>query len=235
MQEVDSLKAEMSKSKMGISAVSGQAGRIPQIPGVLEIEYSELEIGAQIGQGGFSIIKTGSWRGTSVAIKIIFDPMMTDELIDEITNEIRMVSLLRHPNIVTLMGVSTIPPNIAIAFENLEAGSLYDYLHTPPYKEISMNDRLKIARQVACAFEFMHTSGIVHRDLKSHNVLLTPSLDVKICDFGLARFMADLNRGAMQFSGTPAYMAAELYEKKTYNEKVDVFAFGTLLWELVAK
>lgn len=56
-----------------------------------------------------------------------------------------------------------------------------------------------------------------------------------MCDFGLARFQADLNTGTMQFSGTPAYMAPELFSKKSYDEKVDVFAFGTMLWELVAR
>jgi serine/threonine protein kinase len=64
---------------------------------------------------------------------------------------------------------------------------------------------------------------------------LDQSLNIKICDFGLARFSADLNTGSMQFSGTPAYMAPELFAKKSYDFKVDVFAFGTLLWELVTR
>ena len=70
-------------------------------------------------------------------------------------------------------------------------------------------------------------------------------MNVKVCDFGLARFkviilrltlfQADLGKGTMQFSGTPAYMAPELFQKRSYDEKVDVFAFGSLLWELVAR
>lgn len=58
---------------------------------------------------------------------------------------------------------------------------------------------------------------------------------MKVCDFGLARFKADIGKGSMQFSGTPAYMAPELYQKRQYDEKVDQFAFGTLLWELVTR
>jgi serine/threonine protein kinase len=58
---------------------------------------------------------------------------------------------------------------------------------------------------------------------------------IKICDFGLAKFNADLGLGKMVFSGTPAYMAPELFNKKNFDEKVDVFAFGTLLWELVSR
>lgn len=65
--------------------------------------------------------------------------------------------------------------------------------------------------------------------------MLDNELNIKLCDFGLCKFKADLNRGTMQFSGTPVYMAPELFQKKSYDEKVDVFAFGTLLWELVAR
>ncbi len=65
--------------------------------------------------------------------------------------------------------------------------------------------------------------------------MLDRSLNVKVCDFGLARFKADLNTGTQQFSGTPTYMAPELFSKTSYSEKVDTFAFGTLLWELLAR
>ena len=92
-----------------------------------------------------------------------------------------------------------------------------------------------MARDVAKAFDFIQASGIVHRDLKSFNILVDGSLNVKICDFGLARFKADLNTGSSQFSGTPTYMAPELFNKTSYSEKVDVFAFGTLLWEIICR
>ena len=98
---------------------------------------------------------------------------------------------------------------------------------------VDVEERIRIGRDVAKAFEFLHKGGIVHRDLKSYNILLDDANHVKVCDFGLAKFKADLNTGSMQFAGTPTYMAPELFEKKYYDEKVDVFAFGTLLWELV--
>lgn len=75
------------------------------------------------------MIKKGSWRGTEVAVKIIFDPVMTDELLSEVTNEVRMLSILRHPNIVLLMGIATKPPNMAIVFENVPMGCLFNFLH----------------------------------------------------------------------------------------------------------
>ncbi len=156
---------------------------------------------------------------------------MTDDLLSEISNEVRMLSILWHPNIVLLMGISTKPPNMAIIFENVQKGCLFDVLHVQK-QDFDIKSWMRIARDVAKTFEFLHSSGIVHRDLKSYNILLDESFNVKVCDFGLAWFQADLNTGSMQFSGTPAYMAPELFMKKSYSEKVDVFAFGTLLWEL---
>jgi serine/threonine protein kinase len=71
--------------------------------------------------------------------------------------------------------------------------------------------RLRIARDIASVFDFMHSIGIVHRDLKSHNILIDEHMHVKVIDFGLAKFKADLNKGSMQYSGTPTYMAPELF------------------------
>lgn len=119
--------------------------------------------------------------------------------------------------------------------------------------------RVKIALDCARVYLYMHNLGIVHRDIKSHNVLVDNNFNVKVCDFGLARFFvsisqaiwprkiinlisslvdtfqADLGTGTLQYAGTPCYMAPELFQKRQYNEKVDVFAFGTLLWETLER
>jgi len=210
-QDSERLSAELRKNAtLQSTAQSDTDGRIKGISGVREIEFSEIEQGQEIGQGGFSVIKKGKWRGTDIAAKIIFDPVMSDELLEEITNEVRMLSILRHPNIVLLMGMCSKPPNMVILFENVELGSLFNYLHQTQ-KPLEMPERLRIARDVAKAFEFIGDSGIVHRDMKSLNILIDSSLNIKVCDFGLARFKADLNTGSSQFSGTPTYMAPELF------------------------
>lgn len=76
---------------------------------------------------------------------------------------------------------------------------------------LNIDIRMRFARDIAVAFHYMHSLGIVHRDLKSHNILIDDHYNIKVCDFGLARFKADLNKGTMQYSGTPTYMAPELF------------------------
>lgn len=159
------------------------------MPGVREVSLSDLELGEKIAQGGFSVIHKGKLNGTPVAIKKIFDPRLTDELLQEIQNEIVMQSILRHPNIAILMGVIPKIPDIYIIFEHVSQGSLFDLLHMKKQQfQLETKERLRIARDAARVFEYMHHLGIVHRDIKSHNVLIDHGLNVKVCDFGLAKF-----------------------------------------------
>ena len=158
------------------------------MPGVREITLDDLEFGEQIGQGGFSVIHKGYLNGTPVAIKKIFDPSITDDLLAEIQNEIVMQAILRHPNIALLMGVMPKIPNIVIVFEHV-AQSLFSLLHMKKQQvDLDLKTRIKIALDVARVFQYMHALGIVHRDIKSHNILIDHNLEVKVCDFGLARF-----------------------------------------------
>lgn len=99
--------------------MSVSSGRLPPVPGVREITIDDIEIGDKIAQGGFSVIHKGKLNGTPVAIKKIFDPRLTDELLQEIQNEIVMQSILRHPNIAILMGVIPKIPDLYIVFEHV--------------------------------------------------------------------------------------------------------------------
>lgn len=204
-------------------------------------EMVEVQLGEILNQGGFSVVHKGSWHGTKVAVKKLFDPNISHELLAEFDNEVQKLEMLRHPNILQPLALHRKPPALCLIMELLEGGSYYQLLHAPHQfcsaigpVSLGFQENMNILDPAATALAFLHARGIAHRDIKSHNVLLSPHMEVKICDFGLSRLKSELMTGTMQFAGTPSYMAPEVFRNAKYTESVDVFAFGTLMWEAMA-
>ena len=164
---------------------------------------------------------------------------ITEELLEEFNNEIEKLFILRHPYIIQLYGITDREKSqkLAVVTELAPKGSLFDYLHKNPKTKnnLSLDFKNKIAKQLICTMAYIHSRGYVHRDLKTQNILLDKNLDIKLCDFGLTKLKSELNSGSGQFAGTPCYMAPELYDRKFYDGKIDVFAFGTILWEIYSQ
>ncbi|XP_070051133.1 serine/threonine-protein kinase CTR1-like isoform X1 [Nicotiana tomentosiformis] len=144
---------------------------------------------------------------------------------------------LRHPNIVLFMGAVIQPPNLSIVTEYLSRGSLYRLLHRPGARELlDERRRLCMAYDVANGMNYLHKRNppIVHRDLKSPNLLVDKKYTVKVrvCDFGLSRFKANTFLSSKTAAGTPEWMAPEVLRDEPSNEKSDVYSFGVILWEL---
>mmetsp|Transcript_17582 Transcript_17582/g.31738 ORF Transcript_17582/g.31738 Transcript_17582/m.31738 type:complete len:602 (-) Transcript_17582:64-1869(-) len=232
-QEVQRLTERLNESRSAPGGVGGSS--------VPHFDLSEVEMQEQINQGGFSVIHRAVWHSTPVAVKKLFDPKINEELLAEFDNEVQKLGQLRHPNILAVLAVHRKPPGLSLIMELVEGGSLFQLLHFPHQfhsresgSATPLRDMLTILETTGVVLAFLHARGVVHRDVKTHNVLLTPTLDVKVCDFGLARMRSELNTGAMQFAGTPNYMAPELFKNQKYSDRVDVFAYGTLMWEAMA-
>jgi tRNA A-37 threonylcarbamoyl transferase component Bud32 len=234
-KKVSKLESELSKLKI----MKGNINSKQLLQFVNIIPYSSLGLGKKIGQGGFSEIYESQWLGVPVAVKVIFDPKITEELKEEFNNEIEKLFILRHPYIIQLYGITDKDKSqkLAVITELAPKGSLFDYLHKNPKTKnnLSLEFKNKISKQLICTMAYIHSRGFVHRDLKTQNILLDKNLDMKMCDFGLTKLKSELNSGSGQFAGTPCYMAPELFDRKYYDEKVDVFAFGTVLWEIYSQ
>jgi len=168
----------------------------------------------------------GFFRGRPVAIKTLHDT--TAAQISAVEAELQVHASLRDRRVVELIGANLVPPGCCIVMEMCQY-SLFEKLHRRP-EEMSRREAIGIAIQVAGGMAFLHSRrpSIVHRDLKSHNVLLDAHGDAKLCDFGLV-----LTREPT--AATPNYMAPELFLAKSHSTPVDVFAFGVLLNELWAR
>lgn len=198
------------------------------LPSWALIDFRELEIQDRIGGGGIGVIYKGRFRDGTVAIKALFDPRINESLKKEFMDELLTMSKVKHSNIVSFIGASMTPPNLCFVMEMCQT-SLFHILHHDRvrFSEFAM---IQMSIDVASAMEYLHAlkPAIIHRDLKSLNVLKAFDGSLKLCDFGLVKV-----KGSQ--AGTPSYMAPELFRNAPFNRSVDVFAFGVLLWEIFSQ
>ncbi|KAH7547784.1 hypothetical protein JRO89_XS14G0015800 [Xanthoceras sorbifolium] len=200
------------------------------------IAWTELIIKNRIGRGSFGTVHRAKWQDADVAVKVLEEQEFHAHRFEEFVREVAIMKHLRHPNIVLLMGAVTQPPYLSIVTEYVSRGSLYKLLHVPDSRMVlDERRRLKMAYDVVNGMNYLHQfkPPIVHRDLKSPNLLVDSNYTVKICDFGLSRSKANTYLSSKTAEGTPEWMAPEVLREELSDEKSDVFSFGVILWELV--
>ncbi|XVE58846.1 hypothetical protein DITRI_Ditri04bG0202000 [Diplodiscus trichospermus] len=198
-----------------------------------EIPWEEITLGERIGLGSYGEVYRGEWHGTEVAVKKFLDQDISGESLEEFKSEVLIMKKLRHPNVVLFMGAVTRPPNLSIVTEFLHRGSLYRLIHRPN-NQLDERRRLRMALDAARGMNYLHncTPVIVHRDLKSPNLLVDKNWVVKVCDFGLSRMKHSTYLSSRSTAGTAEWMAPEVLRNEPSDEKSDVYSFGVILWEL---
>ncbi|CAN8312455.1 unnamed protein product [Cochlearia groenlandica] len=198
-----------------------------------EILWEEVTVAERIGLGSYGEVYRGDWHGTAVAVKKFIDQDITGEALEEFRSEVLMMRRLRHPNIVLFMGAVTRPPNLSIVTEFLPRGSLYRLIHRPN-NQLDERKRLRMALDAARGMNYLHSCNpvIVHRDLKSPNLLVDKNWVVKVCDFGLSRMKLSTYLSSKSTAGTAEWMAPEVLRNEPADEKCDVYSYGVILWEL---
>ncbi|XP_020598392.1 serine/threonine-protein kinase HT1-like [Phalaenopsis equestris] len=202
------------------------------------VNLSELYFGARFASGAHSRLYHGMYKNQPVAVKIIRLPdddesgLMVARLQKQFTREATFLSHLRHPNVIKLAGACNKSPILFIITEYLSGGSLRTLLRKLDCSPLPLDNMISIALDVARGMEYIHSQGVIHRDLKSGNILFDANFCVKIADFGVACEEAH----CAVFSddaGTYRWMAPEMIKHKPYGRKVDVYSFGLLLWEML--
>ncbi|KAM7471089.1 hypothetical protein LguiA_009272 [Lonicera macranthoides] len=198
-----------------------------------EILWEDITLGERIGLGSYGEVYRGDWHGTEVAVKKFLDQALTVESLEEFKSEVRIMKRARHPNVVLFMGAITRAPNLSIVTEFLPRGSLYRLIHRPN-NQLDVRRRLRMALDAARGMNYLHncTPVIVHRDLKSPNLLVDKNWVVKVCDFGLSRMKESTFLSSRSTAGTAEWMAPEVLRNEPSDEKCDVYSFGVILWEL---
>ncbi|KAK6126307.1 hypothetical protein DH2020_039952 [Rehmannia glutinosa] len=219
----------------GLLVSSKSSGELSFDVEELNIPWNDVVLKERIGAGSFGTVMRAEWNGSDVAVKILMEQDFHGERFKEFMREVAIMKRLYHPNIVLFMGAVTEPPNLSIVTEYLSRGSLYRLLHKRGAREVlDEKRRLSMAYDVANGMNYLHNHNppIVHRDLKSPNLLVDEKYTVKVCDFGLSRFKANTFLSSKSAAGTPEWMAPEVLRDEPSNEKADVYSFGVILWEL---
>lgn len=233
MQSFDDDHPGASKEAL---AAAAQGRKTPMINPKYEIMPYEVQYGPQIGSGGFGVVYKAKFRNETVAVKKIHAHALSNAAsVGEFQSEVAVLCTLNHANILRFVGACTKPPNLMILTEFMSRGTLFDLLHQSQ-ERVTWSMRRKFALDTCRGMQYLHDSKLLHRDLKSSNLMLDRDLNCKVGDFGLTR----ISRGtaAVQMTGqcgTFQYMAVEVLASKPYSEKADVFSFGILLWEMVAR
>ncbi|CAK8985722.1 unnamed protein product [Durusdinium trenchii] len=202
------------------------------------VRPEELLLGPQLGAGGSAQVFRGSWKGQEVAVKRITGVAHLEAM----KKEVDALRRLRHPRLVRFLGACVQPPLLLVVTEFMAGGSLHDRLfgrsQLAATSALGPRQRWLIACQTAEGLSFLHSQRVVHRDLKSMNILLDAGQNAKICDFGLAHQMCmestHIARKLDGEGGSPRYMAPECYDASVgkLTEKVDIWAAGCILIEL---
>ncbi|KAM0968172.1 hypothetical protein FF1_016628 [Malus domestica] len=232
----ESVSKPMDRCNSGLcTSCDSHYERYPALGEVAEWEilWEDLQIGERIGIGSYGEVYRADWNGTEVAVKKFLDQDFSGDALVQFKCEVEIMLRLRHPNVVLFMGAVTRPPHFSILTEFLPRGSLYRLLHRPN-SQLDERRRMRMALDVAKGMNYLHTSNptVVHRDLKSPNLLVDKNWNVKVCDFGLSRTKHHTFLSSKSTAGTPEWMAPEVLRNEPANEKCDVYSFGVILWEL---
>ncbi|CDY34937.1 BnaA01g32680D [Brassica napus] len=201
-----------------------------------EILWEDLTIGEQIGQGSCGTVYHGLWFGSDVAVKVFSKQEYSEDVIQSFRQEVLLMKRLRHPNVLLFMGAVTSPPRLCIVSEFLPRGSLFRLLQRNASK-LDWRRRIHMALDIARGMNYLHhcSPPIVHRDLKSSNLLVDKNWTVKVADFGLSRIKHETYLTTKSGKGTPQWMAPEVLRNESADEKSDIYSFGVVLWELATE
>uniref|UniRef100_A0A669CTH0 mitogen-activated protein kinase kinase kinase n=1 Tax=Oreochromis niloticus TaxID=8128 RepID=A0A669CTH0_ORENI len=186
-----------------------------------EVPFEEISDLQWVGSGAQGAVFLGKLHGQEVAVKKVRNIKETD---------IKHLRKLKHPNIITFKGICTQAPCYCIIMEYCAQGQLYEVLRAG--RKITPSLLMDWAMGIAGGMNYLHLHKIIHRDLKSPNMLITYDDAVKISDFGTSKELNDKST-KMSFAGTVAWMAPEVIRNEPVSEKVDIWSFGVVLWEML--
>jgi LIM domain kinase 1 len=197
------------------------------------ISPSKLKLQEELGRGAFGLVYKGEYQGGLVAVKAM--AIVDDDVRELITREVSLLKEVSHESIVKFIGISKKDAQeLLLVMEFVPGGELYDLL-TDASVDVTWDMKLSWAADIASALTYMHDKSIIHRDLKSENILVCDDIHkVKLADFGFAR-IAERQTQRMSLCGSMYFNAPELILGQGYNSMVDIYSYGIFLLEVITR
>ncbi|CAL8994063.1 unnamed protein product [Prunus brigantina] len=203
-----------------------------------DLEEATNNFSKKIGKGSFGSVYYGKMKdGKEVAVKMMADS--STHMNKQFVTEVALLSRIHHRNLVPLIGYCEEEHQCILVYEYMHNGTLRDHIHgSTSQKHLDWQTRLRIAEDAAKGLEYLHTGcnpSIIHRDVKTSNILLDINMRAKVSDFGLSRQTEeDLTHVSSVARGTVGYLDPEYYASQQLTEKSDVYSFGVVLLELIS-
>ncbi|XP_019740271.1 serine/threonine-protein kinase SIK1 [Hippocampus comes] len=210
--------------------------RVPQPspgPQGRPLQVGFYEIIRTLGKGNFAVVKLAKHKvtKTQVAIKIIDKTRLNPSNLEKIYREVQIMKLLNHPHIIKLYQVMETKDMLYIVTEYAKNGEMFDHLTSNG--RMSETEARKKFWQILTAVDYCHRHHIVHRDLKTENLLLDANMNIKLADFGFGNFY-NAGEPLSTWCGSPPYAAPEVFEGKEYEgPQLDIWSLGVVLYVLV--
>ncbi|KAJ8012765.1 hypothetical protein DPEC_G00046270 [Dallia pectoralis] len=194
----------------------------------VQIKFDDIHFYENCGGGSFGSVYRARWisQDKEVSVKKLL----------KIENEAKILSVLSHRNIIQFYGAILEAPNYGIVTEYASGGSLYEYLSSTQSEEMDLGQVMTWAMEIAKGMHYLHSEApvkVIHRDLKSRNVVVTADRVLKICDFGASRFLSHTTH--MSLVGTFPWMAPEVIQSRPVSETCDTYSYGVVLWEMLTR
>jgi len=200
------------------------------------INFDDLQIGKQLGVGSFATVNHAYWKkSTEVAVKRLVRNRLTERDQYQFRAEMIVHANLQHRNVVAFYGACLQEGKLCIVTEFVRNGSLRDMLSPQSGVKLGWDRRLRMLRDAARGVAYLHSRSppVIHRDLKTSNLLVEDNYEIKVADFGLARIKQE--GATLTRCGTMAYVAPEVLLMQRYNESVDVYSMGLVMWAALTR